>query len=131
MIRRVEKVRGLALLTTDVGDAVEVQRELVAIYDAGRRELIPLPTKTSYAWATARFAGKDPVRAAQYPWKTNTYPAEDETPAHVRAWGKHALVSDLMQPPRSGEEYDSEDNRLVAYSCRLWLPMLRAERNPT
>jgi exodeoxyribonuclease V gamma subunit len=113
------------------GDAVEVLRELVAIYDAGRREPIPLPVKTSYAWATARFAGKDPERAAQYPWKTNTYPAEDEAPAHVRAWGKHARVSDLMQPLRPGEEYDSEDNRLGAYSCRLWLPMLRAERKPT
>jgi exodeoxyribonuclease V gamma subunit len=113
------------------GDAVEVLRELVAIYDAGRREPIPLPAKTSYAWATARIAGKDPVRAAQYPWKTNTFPAEDEAPAHVRAWGKHARVSDLMQPLRPGEEYDSEDNRLGAYSCRLWLPMLRAERSPT
>src|SRR5271163_3086346 len=119
------------LLGQPDGDAVEVLRELVAIYDAGRREPIPLPAKTSYAWATARFAGKDPVRAAQYPWKTNTYPAEDEAPAHVRAWGKHARVSDLMQPLRPGEEYDSEDNRLGAYSCRLWLPMLRAERNPT
>jgi exodeoxyribonuclease V gamma subunit len=119
------------LLGQPDGDAVEVLRELVAIYDAGRREPIPLPAKTSYAWATARFAGKDPVRAAQYPWKTNTYPAEDEAPAHVRAWGKHARVSDLMQPLRPGEEYDSEDNRLGAYSCRLWLPMLRAERKPT
>ncbi len=33
------------------GDAVEVLRELVAIYDAGRREPLPLPVKTSYAWA--------------------------------------------------------------------------------
>jgi exodeoxyribonuclease V gamma subunit len=118
------------LLGQPDGDAVEVLRELVAIYDAGRREPIPLPAKTSYAWATARFAGKDPERAAQYPWKTNTYPAEDEAPAHVRAWGKHARLTDLMQPLRPGEEYDSEDNRLGAYSCRLWLPMLRAERNP-
>ena len=33
-----------------------------------------------------------------------------------------------MQPLRPGEEFDSEDNRLGAYACRLWLPMLRAER---
>jgi exodeoxyribonuclease V gamma subunit len=113
------------------GDAVEVLRDLVRIYDAGRREPIPLPAKTSYAWAAARFASKDPVRAAQYPWKTNTFPGEDESPAHVRAWGNHAPLSALMQPLRSGEESDNEDNRLGAYSCRLWLPVLRAERNPT
>jgi exodeoxyribonuclease V gamma subunit len=49
----------------------------------------------------------------------------------VRAWGKNARLDDLMQPLRPGEECDSEDNRLGAYSARLWLPMLRAERNPT
>ncbi len=49
----------------------------------------------------------------------------------MRAWGKDARLSDLMQPLRPGEECDSEDNRLGAYAARLWLPMLRAERNPT
>ena len=108
------------------GDAAGVLRELVAIYDAGRREPIPLPTKTSYAWAAARHSGDDPVREAQYRWKW-----EDEAPAHVRAWGKNARLEDLMQPLRPGEEYDGEDNRLGAYSARLWLPMLRAERKPS
>jgi exodeoxyribonuclease V gamma subunit len=37
-------------------------------------------------------------------------------------------LEELMQPLRLGEEYDGEDNRLGAYSARLWLPMLRAER---
>jgi exodeoxyribonuclease V gamma subunit len=40
-------------------------------------------------------------------------------------------LSALMSPLRPGEEFDSEDNRLGAYACRLWLPMLRAERIPT
>jgi exodeoxyribonuclease V gamma subunit len=122
------QVRGLG---QPDGDAVEALRELVAIYDAGRREPIPLPTKTSYAWASARFAAKDPVRAAGYHWKPDRYPGEDEEPAHMRAWGHNAPLSELMQPLRPGEEFDSEDNRLGAYACRLWLPMLRAERNPT
>jgi exodeoxyribonuclease V gamma subunit len=108
------------------GDAVEVLRELLAIYDAGRREPLPLPVKTSYAWATARHCGDDPVREAQYRWKW-----EDEEPAHVRAWGKNARLADLMQPPRPGEECDGEDTRLGAYAARLWLPMLRARREPT
>jgi exodeoxyribonuclease V gamma subunit len=113
------------------GDATGVLRELVSIYDAGRREPIPLPIKTSYAWATARHCGDDPVREAQFRWKTRRYPAEDQEPAHVRAWGKNARLDDLMQPLRPGEECDGEDNRLGAYAARLWLPMLRAERKPT
>lgn len=106
-------------------DAVELLRELVAIYDAGRREPIPLPVKTSFAWAAARHCGDDPEREAQFRWK---YEAEE--PAHVRAWGKDARLSDLMQPLRPGEEYDGEDNRLGAYAARLWLPLLRAARDP-
>ena len=51
-------------------DAAGLLRELVAIYDAGRREPIPLPVKTSYAWAAARHCGDDPVREAQYRWKS-------------------------------------------------------------
>jgi len=88
-------------------DAVGVLRELVAIYDAGRREPIPLPIKTSYAWAAARHAGDDPLREAQYRWKW-----EDEQPAYIRAWGKNARLEDLLQPLRPGEECDGEDNRL-------------------
>ena len=108
-------------------DAVEVLRELVAIYDAGRREPIPLPIKTSYAWAAARYDGDDPVEAASYRWKSSDrYPGEDKAPAHVRAWGRGAKLADLMQPLRPGEQYEGEDNRLGAYSARLWLPMLRA-----
>ena len=30
---------------------------------------------------------------------------------------------------RPGEEFDGETTRLGSYACRLWLPMLRAERS--
>jgi exodeoxyribonuclease V gamma subunit len=112
------------------GDAVAVLRDLVAIYDAGRREPLPLPVKTSYAWAAARHYGDDPIREAEYRWKSERYPGEDDAPAHVRAWGRNAPLTDLMQPLLPGEAYDGEDNRLGAYAARLWLPMLRAERKP-
>jgi exodeoxyribonuclease V gamma subunit len=110
--------------------AAELLHDLVAIYDAGRREPLPLPIKTSYAWACARHSGDDPERAASYKWKSGNYPAEDQDKAQVRAWGQGAWLADLMQPVRPGEEYDGEDNRLGAYAARLWLPMLRAERSP-
>ena len=99
-------------------DAVEALRELVAVYDAGRREPIPLPIKTSYAWAVARHTGDVPEQAARYRWKSSDrYPAEDQAPAHVRAWGHGAYLSDLV------------DAGLDTYSERVWLPMLRAERS--
>ena len=98
--------------------AVEVLRDLVAVYDAGRREPIPLPIKTSYAWAVARHAGDVPEQAARFRWRSSDrYPAEDQAPAHVRAWGPGASLSDLV------------DAGLDAYSTRVWLPVLRAERS--
>ncbi|BDX34294.1 RecBCD enzyme subunit RecC [Mycobacterium antarcticum] len=109
------------------GSAVGLLRDLVAIYDAGAREPLPLPLKTSYAWAEARHGGDDPERAAGFRWKSNMYPGDDQQPAHVRAWGQGAWLRDLMQPVRAGEECDGETNRLGAYAGRLWLPMLRAE----
>jgi exodeoxyribonuclease V gamma subunit len=109
--------------------AVDLLRDLVAIYDAGRREPLPLPVRTSYAWAVARHSGDDPERAASFRWKSGTFPGEDADPAQVRAWGQGAWLKDLMQPIRPGEEHDGEDNRLGAYAARLWLPMLRAERS--
>jgi exodeoxyribonuclease V gamma subunit len=107
--------------------AVNVLRDLVAIYDAGRREPLPLPIKTSYAWACARHEGGDPEREASFKWKSGNYPAEDKEPAQVRAWGPNASLNDLMQPLRPGEEIEGETHRLGAYAARLWLPMLRAE----
>ncbi|MCW2662026.1 MAG: recC [Mycobacterium sp.] len=128
--RTTPRVEGLGRPPGDSQQAVRLLRELVAIYDAGRREPIPLPIKTSYAWAAARHSGDDPMREAEFRWRSGNYPGEDEAPAHVRAWGKNARLDALMQPPRPGEEYDGEDNRLGAYAARLWLPMLRAERKP-
>ncbi|OFJ55584.1 exodeoxyribonuclease V subunit gamma [Mycolicibacterium grossiae] len=109
--------------------AVDVLRDLVAMYDVGRREPLPLPVKTSYAWAQARHTGDDPERAASYRWRSSRFPGEDAEPAHVRAWGKDAWLRDLMQPLRPGEQVDGENNRLGAFAARLWLPLLRAERS--
>jgi len=122
------KVEGLGRPGPGAQQAVEVLRELVAIYDAGRREPIPLPIKTSYAWAKARHYGDDPAVMARKRWKSDRYPGEDQAAAHVRAWGKGAQLEDLMQPLRPGEEYDGEVHRLGAYAARLWLTMLRAIR---
>lgn len=79
---------------------VDLLADLVAIYDAGRREPLPLPVKTSYAWAEARHCGDDPEQKAGFRWRSGRYPGEDAEPAHVRAWGRDAWLRDLMQPLR-------------------------------
>jgi exodeoxyribonuclease V gamma subunit len=94
--------------------ATELLADLVAMYDAGRREPLPLPVKTSYAWAEAVHTHGDPHRMAGYRWKSDRYPGEDAEPAHVRTWGERAWLSVLV------------DAGLDVYACRLWLPMLRA-----
>ena len=105
------------------GDAVEVLRELVAIYDAGRREPLPLPVKTSYAWAVARHDGDDPEKAAGYRWRSGMYPGEDASPAHVRAWGKGAR---LVRPDDTAAAGRGVRQRRQPARC-LFLPALAAD----
>ena len=98
--------------------AVDLLRDLVAMYDAGRREPIPLPLKTSYAWAETDHNRGAPLREAGWKWKTGKYPGEDQEPAHVRVWGPGFPLEDLVAAG------------LPDYATRLWLPMLSAERDP-
>lgn len=109
--------------------AGEVLSDLVAIYDAGRREPIPLPLKTSYAWADARYNRGAPERDARFKWNSARFPGENEQPAHEVVWGERSDVSVLMTPVQPGEEHPEENTRLGAYAARLWLPLLQAERN--
>ncbi len=96
----------------------------------GCREPLPLPLKTSFAWASARQVGDDPVPAAEKRWRSSRFPGDDAQPAHVRVWGEHAPLSTLLGPPRPDEEVEGESTRLGAWSARVWLPLLRCERGP-
>ncbi|MEZ0362613.1 exodeoxyribonuclease V subunit gamma [Mycobacterium sp. pUA109] len=102
--------------------------ELVRLYDTGRCQPLPLPLKTSFAWAEKRHAGRDPVGYAGSKWSSQRYPGENAEPAHEKVWGPRAALDVLLGPPRPGEEVDGEDTRLGALAARLWLPLLRAER---
>ncbi|ORV96937.1 exodeoxyribonuclease V subunit gamma [Mycobacterium kyorinense] len=111
-------------------DAVGVLRDLVLLYDNGRREPLPLPLRTSHAWADARECGNDPYDAALRRWQSNRYytgEAQDE--AHKYVW-PHGRLEDILGTPRPGEEVDGEDTRLGALAARLWLPLIRTERDP-
>ncbi|CAN5175855.1 exodeoxyribonuclease V subunit gamma [soil metagenome] len=108
--------------------AAVVLADLVALYDAGRAEPIPLPVKTSYTWASTRLRGRDPEVPARRTW-TSKFGGDNSEPAHVRVWGGPPAPFDaLLTAPRAGEEVSGEDTRLGAFAARLWLPLLRAER---
>ena len=112
-------------------DPPAVLRDLVALYDAGRREALPIPPRTSFAWARGRHAGRDPRWKANSEWTSRPGESrENEKPAPAKAFGHRAPLDVLLEPPRPGEEVDGEDSRLGAYAARVWLPMLRAERKP-
>jgi exodeoxyribonuclease V gamma subunit len=109
-------------------DPAETVRDLVRLYDAGRREPLPLPVRTSFAWAEARHRGGDPVKAAGWRWHSgDRFRGENAEPAHERVWGKTAPLTVLLGAAHPGEGADGEDTRLGALAARLWLPLLRAE----
>ncbi|GAY13894.1 exodeoxyribonuclease V subunit gamma [Mycobacterium sp. shizuoka-1] len=110
------------LLGAPQDDPVGLLRDLTAIYDAGRREPIPLPIKTSHAWAVARVSGQDPRNEAWSKWR---YERDDR--AIERVWGREPDLDPLLVPVRPGEEAAGETTRLGAYAARLWAPLLRAE----
>jgi len=111
-------------------DPVAEIRQLVALYDAGRREPLPLPLKTSYAWAAARQDGNAPEGAAGDQWVSTRFrTGDDQQRAHETVWGRRAPLGALLVPPLPGEEVAGEDTRLGALALRLWEPLLRAERD--
>jgi exodeoxyribonuclease V gamma subunit len=111
-------------------DSAGTLRDLVRLYDAGRREPLPLPVRTSFAWADARRSDRDPVKVAGYRWSSqNNFRGEDAEPAHERVWGPRARLDVLLDPPHPGEEVPGEGTRLGALAARLWGPLLQAERS--
>jgi exodeoxyribonuclease V gamma subunit len=109
-------------------EAAALLADLVAIYDAGRREPLPLPLKTSFSWQQARRTNDDPMVAAGRRWRPTHYDGENADPAHVRVWGPNTSLDVLLEPMRPGEEAPGESTRLGAYAARVWGPMLRFEQ---
>ncbi|MGH3345637.1 MAG: exodeoxyribonuclease V subunit gamma [Nocardioides sp.] len=80
--------------------------DLVALYDEGRTRPVAAPLKTSCRWAEARAAEllgnpKSPTEAADREWTTDPYnqfgiTGEDADSWHVKAFGPHAPLSDLL-----------------------------------
>ena len=104
-------------------------RDLVDLYDRGRREPLPLPVKTSYAWASAVHVVTTRCRPPSGAGSRTSTPARTSWPAHVRVWGQHAPLSAVLGEVRPDEDDLGQPHRLGALSVRLWGPLLRAERS--
>ncbi len=118
----------LSPLPHDVATAV--MADLVELYDHGLREPLPLPVKTTAAYAEARLGGADPADAhlrAGEKWATGKFPGEDDDAAHTMVWGRRAPLQTLLAP-RTGDDDPEEPDRFAALAVRLWAPLLEHER---
>ena len=78
---------------------------VVDLYDRGMRELVPLASLASAAYAYAAGHGEDPIAAALAVWETTFgYDKEDREPEHLLAYGGALPLSELTaEAPRADE----------------------------
>ena len=130
--------RALVSPMTD-DDARTILRDLVAVMERGQCEPLPLPIKTSLAFAEEFAIGErsggggqvDPDAKARAEWVTprfndTGFPKEDGDQWHVRAWGEAAPYDLLAAPLLPGEEGPAP-HRLGHYALRVWSPLLSHE----
>jgi exodeoxyribonuclease V gamma subunit len=120
---------------------VQLER-LVALYDLGMREPLPLFAKTSGAYAWAARAGQDPLPDARNQWqskfgnKGEWWSREDEEPEHQRVFGGSVTLETLLEhapgPSESGSGWaDDEPSRLGRLARHLWDGLLDHEEVTT
>ncbi len=126
---------------TELGplDPVAARRaltDLVHLRAAGMLTSLPLPLKTSEAYAAARRVGRDSRDAlteADRQWATDyNRTGEDDDACHVLVWGRSApidLLTSWAAPPGSvGPRTAGEPHDFGGLACRLWYPLLTAEQ---
>jgi exodeoxyribonuclease V gamma subunit len=125
-------------------DARTLLRDLVAVMERGQCEPLPLPVRTSLAFAEEFAIGErggsqaDPDAKARAEWVTprfndSGFPKEDGDQWHVRAWGEAAPYDVLAAPLLPDEVSDATSgevrapHRLGHYALRVWSPLLSHE----
>ena len=109
-------------------------RELVDVRERGLAEPVPLPLKTSLAFAEEHLLvrqgrGEDADARAGAQWTTPRFsdtgiPTEDADAWHRRAFGDRAPYSLLAAPTRPDERWNDAPHRLGQYAWRVWGPLL-------
>ncbi len=115
-------------------EAPSLLADLVAVYDAGMREPLPLPVGTAEAWATEVKRDKTPRWAARESWQgknnSGTF-AENRDAAFGMVFGPASSFDHISGMPRVGEDPRRQKSRLGAYAVRVWEPLLLRERMRT
>ncbi|MDP9133767.1 MAG: exodeoxyribonuclease V subunit gamma, partial [Actinomycetota bacterium] len=93
--------------------ALEHLSAVVALYDAGMCEPLPIACKTSAAYAQAMRSGGNAVKAGTSEWQTEwSFPREDDDPEHQLVYGSLSFEQLLATT-----EFDR-------YARALWDPVL-------
>jgi len=127
---RSRDTHGVSLLGPLDHTAVDVLRDLVALRDAGLRDPLPVPLKTSLRYARARRARADvpdALEKAGYEW-TGKFGGERDADAVRRIWGPGAALPGVGLAPGPGEEFAGETSRFGALALRVWSPLVQAEQ---
>jgi exodeoxyribonuclease V gamma subunit len=94
--------------------AIEQLAALVALYDAGMREPLPISCLTSFAYARATRIGGDAAKAAAKEWESGwNFPKEDQELEHQMVHGRVLTCEELLTT-----------TRFELYAQRLWAGML-------
>ncbi len=116
---------------TEVEDATALLTDLVALHRQGLREPLPLPPRTSHAFAEARRHDKPTDWPMRNEWESrdsSPVPGEGAAPEHVAVYGQDAPLSVLLTPALDRDDGPGgESTRLGRLACRMWNPLFLHE----
>ena len=115
--------------------AVTALQVLVDLRDQGLRAPLPIPLKSSFAYANTRRRGSAQAALAKagFQWKDrpgygerDDFPGEQSAPEQVAAWGAGADLPG-SEAPLPTDPYADEPTRFGALSRAIWTPLLDDE----
>ncbi len=123
------------LAAPPAAEAATLLAELVALRDAGLRQVLPLPVGPAAAYAEARRQRRDPASAmgaARSAWQsTFTFPGDDTDADHRLVWGGTVPFATVWERRVAGgapgRGWDGEPGDFARLARRVWEPLLDAE----
>ncbi|MFZ2501331.1 MAG: exodeoxyribonuclease V subunit gamma, partial [Nocardioides sp.] len=111
-------------------------RDLVTLYDEGRRRPLPLPVKSSCAYAEYRRSEAsvgESLKAASKRWQDDRFKGEQSDAENVRLYGRRASLPGTRKADWGDLDIPREPDESApfgALAMRLWRPLLEAENQP-
>ena len=127
--------RRAVLNDVDPATARAVLEDLVAIWDAGLQEPLPLVCKASEAYAVRRNFGasqRDALDGPEKEWNGDRFDGERDSAEHTLLWGGKAPFGVLLQAlPTAAEQLwqPEETTRFGVLSRQLWTPLAEHEND--